>query len=111
PEKVEEQTGIAANRIRTVAKELTGHRGKSIVLGGALHAKNGLMLQIVANLINTALSNDGATIDYSQSPSRQIQSSYADLVAMIDTMNQGRVGGLVIYKTNPVLSLNGALDF
>lgn len=110
-EKVSQDTGIKSESLKRVAKELWDAKGKGLVLGGAVKAKNSLALQVAVNLLNSALENDGVTVDATISPSNQVDSSYADLLTLIDDMKNGKVGALFIYKNNPVYSLPAQLGF
>lgn len=110
-EKVSQDTGIKSESLKRVAKELWENKGKGLVLGGAVKAKNSLALQVAVNLLNSALENDGVTVDASISPSKQVDSSYADLLTLIDDMKNEKVGALFIYKNNPVYSLPAQLGF
>lgn len=110
-EKVSQETGIKPESLKRVAKELWEAKGKGLVLGGAVKAKNSLALQVAVNLLNSALENDGVTVDASISPSNQVDSSYADLLTLIDDMKNAKVGALFIYRNNPVYSLPASLGF
>lgn len=109
-EKVAADTGTDAALIKMTAKALVKARGKGLVLGGALKARQGVALQVVANWLNSALGNEGETVDGGAS-SFQAFSSYSDLVALIDSMKKGEVGVLLISRTNPVFDLPGDLRF
>ncbi|MFO1520364.1 MAG: TAT-variant-translocated molybdopterin oxidoreductase, partial [bacterium] len=105
------QVGVKAERLKALADQLWEKRGKSLVLGGSVKAKDGLLLQVVTNLLNSALENDGVTVDYSIAPSNQAQSSFADLLKMVEEMKQGKVAALLIYRNNPVYNLPVSLGF
>ncbi|MBI2339616.1 MAG: TAT-variant-translocated molybdopterin oxidoreductase [Deltaproteobacteria bacterium] len=108
---VAKETGISEDSLRHTANSLLKARGHGIVLGGAIKGANSLALQVAVNLLNSALENDGATIDYSVAPSNQAESSFASLKNLIDEMNGGTVGALFIYNTNPLYSLPPSLNF
>jgi len=110
-DSVAEQTGIKAEALRNLAEELWKNKGQGLVVGGAVKAKQNLALQLVVNLLNSALENDGVTVDASVSPSNQAESSYADLLKMVEEMKQGKVAALFIYKNNPVYDLPANLNF
>jgi molybdopterin-containing oxidoreductase family iron-sulfur binding subunit len=98
-----EQKWIAA-----VAKDLLGHRGRSLVIAGesqppAVHA--------IAHAMNQALGNAGKTVVYTKTaeaePVNQLE-SIRDLVA---DMNAGKVDLLVIIGGNPVYTAPADLKF
>ena len=109
--KVAAATGVDAAALQKLAQELIRHRGEGLVLGGAIKGKNAVALQAVVSLLNSALENDGATIDAEVAPSHQADSSYADLLALIEDMNHGKVAALFIYQSNPIFQLPTALNF
>ncbi len=109
-EKVADETGISVESLKKISALLIQSRGKGLVLGGPIKGKNALALQVVTNLLNSALENDGATIDYSR-PSHQADSSFSDLATLVEDMKAGKISTLLIYKTNPVYSLPASLKF
>ncbi len=108
---VAQKTGLQAKDLKRVAKELWDSKNRSLIVGGPLKVKNALALQVVVNLLNSALENEGYTVDSSVSPSNQANSSYAGLVALIEAMNQEKIGALFIYKSNPIFTLPAELKF
>ncbi|MBI4412463.1 MAG: TAT-variant-translocated molybdopterin oxidoreductase [Deltaproteobacteria bacterium] len=108
---VSRETGLEAAALRKVASALWKSRGKGIVLGGAVKAANAVAMQTAVNLLNSALENDGATIDYSIAPSNQAGSSQASLNDLIAEMNRGNVGVLLIHNINPLYSLPSSWGF
>jgi len=91
-----------------VVKDLTSHRGASLVVAGehqpaAVHA--------IAHAVNERLGNTGRTVVYTEpveaSPVDQVQ-SLKDLVA---SMNAGRVDVLLIVSGNPVYTAPVDLGF
>ncbi len=109
-EKVSQETGLEARKLKDLAHDLWQHRGKGVVLGGAIKGKNALSLQIAVNLLNSILDNEGKTVVATPS-SNQAQSSYADLLHLHADLKNGNVSALLIYKTNPVYSLPADFDF
>jgi len=109
-EKVAAQTGVKVEVLQRLAKELWEKRGKSLILGGAVKVKNAIALQVAVNILNSALENDGVTVDYS-TPLNPGQSSFQSLVNLIGAMKEGKVGALLIYGNNPLYSLPSSLGF
>lgn len=113
PSDVATSIGFDVEIIKTTAKELWGARGKSLVVAGSpqSQSENSLSLQLAVNLLNSMLQNDGATVDYKNSPSLQSSSSFQALTKLIKDMNAGEVDALFIYKSNPIYSLPKELGF
>jgi MoCo/4Fe-4S cofactor protein with predicted Tat translocation signal len=113
PDKVSATTGVPVEVLRRVAKELSEHKGKSLVVAGSTHAQtaSALTLQMTVNLLNSILSNDGVTVDYSTSPSNQNLGSYADLIRLVKDMNEGLVDVLFVHDLNPLYTLPAKLGF
>ena len=80
-----------------LAEQLWRRRGRSLVVSGA----NDVATQLVVNAINALLDNYPGTIDL-HAPSLQKQGNDDEAAALVDEMNRGRVGALVIYGVNPV---------
>jgi MoCo/4Fe-4S cofactor protein with predicted Tat translocation signal len=113
PEKVATITGVSVEVLKKVARELSNHKGKSLVVGGSTHSQtaNGLSLQLAINLLNSSLQNDGVTVDYATSPSQQNHGSYADLQKLVKDMNAGLVDALFVHDVNPLYTLPKSLGF
>lgn len=109
---VETAAGLPAGTLTALADELWANRGKSLVLAGPqiAPAPHAVLLQVVVNLLNAALGNDGVTVDAS-TPSLQAQGSEEDVLSLVDRMNAGDVQVLLIHGVNPAYSLPDALHF
>lgn len=99
--QVEKETGVKAEAIQKVARDLWNHRGESLVLGGATRSNYGIALQVVANLINSLLGNDGKTVDAIH-VSYQADSNYVDFIRLQSDLQLGRFDALFILNSNPV---------
>ena len=110
---VEKEVGLPEASIKSTALELWKARGKSLVYAGGMVAKSSaaLELQLAVNFLNSALENEGATVDGTLSPSNQSQSSMADLLDLIADMKAGQVEVLIISGANPVYSLPPSAGF
>lgn len=93
------ELGIAAEVFAEVAKDLQANRGNSIVIAG-----EDLRAQIAANLLNSALGNDGATIDHAASYTG-FQGSVDDLKALVADVKSKTVRTLIINGVNPAYAL------
>jgi molybdopterin-containing oxidoreductase family iron-sulfur binding subunit len=109
---VAQQLGVPAEALRKTAAELWEHRGRGLVLGGGHGAKGdlGVTLEVAVNLLNSALENEGVTIDGTASPATD-KSSYPEMLKLIADMKAGLVDVLLIYKSNPAYTLPKSLGF
>ena len=102
-----------AQKLKALAEKLWAAKGKSIVVAGSIQSKtrDAVALQIVANLLNSALENEGSTIDGSNRVSPRAIAGVAGVEKLISDIKAGGVDVLVIHGTNPVYSLPAALGF
>lgn len=92
--------------IAKAAKDLTDHKGKSLVVCGS----NDVNVQLVVNGINQMLGNYGSTIDLS-APDYTHQGDDAAFAALVTEMASGKVDALITYNTNPVYTSPASLKF
>jgi molybdopterin-containing oxidoreductase family iron-sulfur binding subunit len=97
-----------ARWLAAVAKDLQGHRGRSVVVAGeyqtpAVHA--------MAQAINQALGNVGTTVVYGASIEAQPVDYTASLVDLANAMAAGQVQMLVILGVNAAYSAPADLQF
>ncbi|HTL11890.1 MAG TPA: 4Fe-4S dicluster domain-containing protein, partial [Bdellovibrionota bacterium] len=116
PAKVAQDVGgkVTEELIKKVAKELWENRGRSLVIGGDLLSSgaDGLKLQLAINLLNSALENDGVTVDFSaHAENAGLMSGWKDFRALVQDMNSGSVDVLIIQGVNPVYHLGKATGF
>ncbi len=95
--------------LAALAKDLKANTGKSVVIAGLYQDES---VAALALAINTALGNVGKTVIVSADPAVQIPSDQiADIKALVNDMNAGKVDWLVILNSNPVYSAPADLDF
>lgn len=103
-------SGIAdkklADGIAKTAKELAANKGQALVVC----ASNDVNVQIVVNAINEALQSGGKTIDWSATINGR-QGIDAEFAALVEDMNAGKVGALLIHGANPAYSWFAADKF
>lgn len=89
--------------LKKLADLLWSSRGKSLVVAGGLHSKTeeATLLQVVVNLLNSALENEGVTVDGTAQYSI-VKSRLADFIELVDEMKKGQVDVLIVYRSNPV---------
>lgn len=108
--KVTEGMNLEAGVIAEIAKDLWENKGQSLVVAGGLKAQTetAMALQVVVNFLNSALENDGKTIQYKKPMvSGGSQSAVLELVA--DLKNK-KVKTLVIQGVNPLFALPSKLN-
>jgi len=86
-----------ADSISQIAQKLLNAKGKALVVCGV----NDLSCQLIVNAINQMLDSYGNTIDLTN-PLLTRQAKDEDMVKLLDDMNNGLVGGLLMFQVNPV---------
>ena len=111
-ESVEKSAGLEEGTLARVADDLARARGKSLVLAGpqAAPAEQAVALQVAVNLLNSALGNEGVTVDSSQ-PSRQAAGSEEAVLRLTERMRAGEVAAILIHGVNPAHTLPAAVGF
>jgi MoCo/4Fe-4S cofactor protein with predicted Tat translocation signal len=93
-------SGISDAKLKTgiekAAKALTAHHGAALVVCGS----NDVNVQIVVNAINAAIGANGSTIDWATTINYR-QGIDADFVQLVNDMNAGSVGSILIHGANP----------
>lgn len=87
-------------KIEAVAKELWNNKGKALVVSGT----NDVQVQNLVNAINSILDSYGNTIDLS-TPYYLKQGNDKAVMDLMEEMDKGEVGALILYNTNPVYTL------
>ena len=93
-------TGISDAKLKEgiekTAKELSANKGASLVVCGS----NDVNVQIAVNAINEVLQSGGKTIDWSVTANYK-QGIDAEFVKLVDDMNAGNVGAVLVHGANP----------
>jgi Fe-S-cluster-containing dehydrogenase component/anaerobic selenocysteine-containing dehydrogenase len=112
PQSVSEDTGIALAKLEEIASALVSASGKSLVIAGGVSSKteSALALQVIVNFLNSSLGNEGATVDGTAQASSKVGRAQ-ELSQLIQEMNSGSVGALIIHNANPSYTLPQALGF
>jgi molybdopterin-containing oxidoreductase family iron-sulfur binding subunit len=103
---VEQELNLPKGTLAQIAEDLWAARGKALVLGGGDLASN-----VAANLLNSALESDGATVDYKHSPNMGFQGSTQSLNSLIKSIEDGNVQTLIIHNVNPGYSAPAKAKF
>ncbi len=92
--------------IQKVARDLNANKGAALVVSGS----NDPNVQIVVNAINNAVGAYGSTINTNDSLNFR-QGVDADMVNLVNGMNNGQVGAVIIYGANPAYDYFDAEKF
>ncbi len=102
--------GIADDKlkkgIQSAAKALLQTKGASLVVCGS----NDVNVQVLVNAINETLGSGGNTIDWSLIDNSK-QGIDADFSQLVNEMNAGKVGALLVYGANPAYSWSNSKQF
>lgn len=98
--------GDASNDVKELAKNLMQHKGKSLVVCGS----NSRDEQLLVNEINQLLGNYGATIE-TDIQLKTRQGLNHRVTRLVEEMNAGKVGALIIMDVNPLYDYPQAAQF
>ena len=93
-------------RIADAVSELSAAKGRSLVIAGS----NDASVQVMVNAINDLLNNYGATLDI-ENPCYLKKGDDSAVVSLVEDMNAGKVGALIICGVNPVYTFPDATAF
>tara|TARA_Y100000589_G_C27181085_1_gene640777 strand:+ start:56 stop:3028 length:2973 start_codon:yes stop_codon:yes gene_type:complete len=96
----------ADTRIADAASELSAAKGRSLVIAGS----NDASVQIMVNAINDLLNNYGSTLDI-ENPCYLKKGDDSAVASLVDDMNAGKVGALIVCGTNPVYTFPNTTAF
>jgi MoCo/4Fe-4S cofactor protein with predicted Tat translocation signal len=98
--------GKLGEGVRKTAAELLANRGAGLVVSGS----NDANVQLIVNAINNTIGANGTTIDWSVTNNSR-QGIDAEMVQLVNDMNNGLIGGLFIYDANPSYTYFDAARF
>lgn len=97
---------LPGNSIKMAADNLLKNKGKALVICGSNDPNH----QLVVASINSMLDSYGHTIDL-DNPSYQQQGRDKDMIKLVEEMNAGTVGTLIIHDCNPSYTYPEAKKF
>ena len=97
---------VSDKRISVVVDKLKENKGKSIVVCDS----NSTNTQQIVNAINHELNNYNNTININK-PDYLKQGNNNELLNLIDEMNKGQIGALIIHGSNPVYTYVNSKEF
>lgn len=92
--------------VEKAAAELKAHAGEALVVSGS----NDVNVQIIVNAINEAIGANGKTINWALPVSSRLGID-ADMAALVDKMNNGDIGALLVIGANPAYTWHDAAKF
>ena len=92
--------------IKQIAKELNSHKGKALVVCGS----NNPEIQQFVNAINQHLGSYGKTI-HTDIEDFTRQGNDSEVMELIEEINKGEIGALIIHGCNPVYTLPNGQAF
>ena len=97
------QLKIPQQKIKDWALQLIQHRGQGLVIFGGIRSQNKESVEshVLVNFLNSALGNDGKTVNHSQHYPYEF-GSYSQIKKLILDLNEGRVKNLILHGVNPV---------
>jgi molybdopterin-containing oxidoreductase family iron-sulfur binding subunit len=102
-----------AAKIAEIAEKLWKARGKGLVVAGGVHSRSAhsVALQVAVNLLNSALENEGSTVDGTVHFSAVSAGGFAGIQKLISEMAAGGVDVLVVHGVNPAFTLPAEAGF
>ncbi len=92
--------------IEKAAKALNANKGASLVIAGS----NEVNIQLIVNAINNAVGAGGTTINWAETNNTR-KGVDGDFAKLVDDMNAGAIGTLLIHGANPIYSWYDADKF
>ncbi len=106
------QLGLPGDVLDKIAADLVEFRGRGLVIAGSPLAATdddaGVRLQIVANMLNSLLGNEGQTVDATQPITLDRGASDAQIADLLEEMRAGKVKTLVLAGANLTYHLPAA---
>ncbi len=101
--------GLDRDVFPKIVEDLWLNRGKGLVIAG-VGTSSATHLQMAVNFLNSALGNDGKTIDY-KLPLVSYDHKKYKLDSLLKDMNKGRIKTLIIHRLNPIYQLPQSEEF
>ena len=92
--------------IKLAVDQLNAHKGEALVVCGS----NDVNLQIIVNAINDIIGANGKTINWAIT-SNYRQGTDADFTKLVEEMNSGAIGALLVHATNPAYTYYDSKKF
>ena len=109
---VPEKLGISAELFSRMAEDLWKNKGQSLIVAGGLITQTAQAkdLQVAVNFLNSALENEGVTVD-AHAGFNGLKASNKAILELIAEMKKGSVKTLIINGVNPLYTLPASAGF
>ena len=118
PEQVAARTGLAAEAIRTLARNFADPAhgpGRTLAVGGGIAASgdHAATAQVAINLLNYIAGNVGTTVVFGSDGDVGWDgaSTYREMVELADAMRAGEIDVAILHDVNPVYTMPGGANF
>jgi Fe-S-cluster-containing dehydrogenase component len=109
PRAAAEKTGIPAEELERMARELVTARNPLVVSGGVSTMQPcGLDVAVLAGLVQWSTGMIGRTVRFDRSAAYQRVGSYNDLEKLSGRLGRGEIGVAIVVETDPVGATRGA---
>ncbi len=95
-------------RVVALAADLAAHRGRSVVVAGE---QAGEEVHLLAHALNGMLGNFGSTVSVMAAEEGEVIDGTGSIAELVEAMNGGEVGMLLVIDGNPVYDAPADLDF
>jgi molybdopterin-containing oxidoreductase family iron-sulfur binding subunit len=110
PERVAQDTGLPADRVRKLAAEFAAAGPSLAVAGGVANQHRGSIdLCAAVNLLNYAAGNIGKTVNFGAGMAAG--DGYGKMVDLVRAMNAGEIKVLIVHQANPAFTMPKAAGF
>jgi molybdopterin-containing oxidoreductase family iron-sulfur binding subunit len=110
PEMAADASGVGAELIRTMAREFASASPSLAVAGGIGSQHRGAIeLASAVNLLNYIAGNIGRTVNFGADPDHG--DGYGAMLQLLQAMDQGQVGFLLVHDANPMFTLPASVGF
>ncbi len=112
PEKIAASVGVFSERIKELAKMFASSTRSLAVAGGPIiEGEFGVQTIAAVNLLNYVCGNIGKTVKFDQPNTLSRLSSYASVLALVDSMKSNEISALFLNDVNPVFSMPASVGF
>ena len=92
--------------IKSLAEDLWAARRDSLVMAGGVstHTQEQLTLQVLVNVLNSALGSEGSMIQSGSASNETRRGSYSNLEKLVKDIHAGHIDTVIVHGCNPVYS-------
>ena len=111
PELVADETGIAAEKIQTLAEKF--HQNPSLAIAGGTwnSSEQATATQVAVFTLNAVANNLGKTLRFYESEQASEDTSHSQILQLLSDLNAGKIKLLIVDDSNPIHTLPKSLGF